>query len=725
MTNTLNGATTAAFVVALSQPLTEPVQVKWATKDGTGKAGTDYDAVSGSLTFAPGETSKQIQVTVYGRDPGQGAGDKSFYIVVEPPINAILDDTLVECTIVVMDDEGTPVTSVIVAQGRRGPKGEPGLSAYEQAVLMGYQGSIQDWMDDIADASQAAVRAKEYADDALESANAASAKANEAQNAVNAAYSITGRAFPTLALAQSSVSSLPANSEVKVLQDPIDTNNGSYVWNGSTLSKSTYDPFKDALDASSSEISKLNTTIAKKLDGLFDFYTYVDYPSFIQINEINQVLGTGTSEISSQISQNSSRIDALDATVKYTKQIYFDFHTDVSNPDFIQINEENQILGTGTNQKDIYGYDFYTGLDYPDILFLDASMKILKTSAGVDAGHIFDALPVTEKDSANLYFDGRNLRRNRSAYHPMYYQSNNTVIPYNQAQVVYNFFDALMAANSNYITKTQIGTSTLGLAVYQYKFTPPPKRVGSTMTQSQVRPVRIMINAGIHGSEKNGIIAVMCVFENLVNHWREYEMYDDLRMHCEFVVTPMMNIDGTNAITRKNANGVDCNRNFDWNWSIGGSSDPASDNYRGVSAFSEVESRIYRDAVLAYPSADLYIDVHHGGEAEIMWLGSNMQENVELLTNVGTEMSTYFHKNINPNLDPQTRLLYMTGNGDGTAAGYLCSTGKSALLFEGVGSDNTNIQTVFNARYFNELCLLKIIYAGFMRTKYRRELSTN
>ncbi|WEI10073.1 M14 family metallopeptidase [Acinetobacter soli] len=443
------------------------------------------------------------------------------------------------------------------------------------------------------------------------------------------------------------------------------------------------------------------------------------------MNEFNQIIGTGTNEADSLIKYNSSRIDSIDSYLKTTKFILFDFYTDQNISDFIQINEANQIIGTGTTVKDIYTYDFYTFDELPDLLFLDSNMKILKTEVEIDSEHLFDSLTVSEVFANNLYLDQRFIRRARSVYHQMYYQANNIVIPFNQAQKVYDFFDNLMASNTNYISKIQIGTSTRGLPVYQYKFTPPSKRIGSTLTQSQVKPVRIMINAGIHGSEKNGIIAVMCIFENLVNHWREFEFYDDLRMHCEFVVTPMMNIDGTNAITRKNSNGVDCNRNFDWNWSVGGSTDPASENYRGNTPFSEVESRIYRDAVLAYPDADLYIDVHHGGEAEIMWLGSNLQDNIELLTNVGTEMSTYFHKHINPSLDPQTRLLYITGNGDGTAAGYLCSTGKSALLFEGIGSDNTNIQTVFNARRFNELCLLKIIYSAFMRTKYRRALLIN
>ncbi|WOQ37393.1 M14 family metallopeptidase [Acinetobacter soli] len=498
-----------------------------------------------------------------------------------------------------------------------------------------------------------------------------------------------------------------------------------WLWNGSAWIDEGTSALDVAKDYSDQKTSDSNQLIAKKLNATFDFYTFNIYPSIIEINEAGQVLGTGTTTVELTANLALSQAEYLSQYQKYNQLNFFDFYTYSSFPDFIQINDSNQIIGTGTTEKDIYAYDFYTFSEYPDLLFVDSKMKILKTSTTIDAGHIFDSLPASEKDAVNLYLDQRYIRRARNSFHQMYYQANNTVIPLNQAQVVYDFFDNLMSNNSNYITKSQIGVSTLGLAMYQYKFTPPPKRIGSTLTQSQVKPVRIMINAGIHGSEKNGIIAVMCIFENLVNHWREYEMYDDLRMHCEFVVTPMMNIDGTNAITRKNANGVDCNRNFDWNWSIGGSTDPASDNYRGSAAFSEVESRNYRDTVLAYPNADLYIDVHHGGEAEIMWLGSNLQENIELLTNVGTEMSTYFHKHINPGLDPQTRLLYITGNGDGTAAGYLCSTGKSALLFEGVGSDNANIQTVFNARRFNELCLLKIIYSGFMRTKYRREILIN
>jgi hypothetical protein len=40
--------------------------VDWATTAGSATVGSDYQAVSGTLTFAPGETSKTITVNVIG-----------------------------------------------------------------------------------------------------------------------------------------------------------------------------------------------------------------------------------------------------------------------------------------------------------------------------------------------------------------------------------------------------------------------------------------------------------------------------------------------------------------------------------------------------------------------------------------------------------------------------------------------------------------------------------
>ena len=190
MSENLIGATTAVFPIRLSVAVESPVDVEWATRDGSAVAGSDYKAAAGTVTFLPGETEKQIEVQVYGQAITP-ADDKVFFIRLNPPSNAVLVDAILTCTINIIDDQGVPSVAVVVAEGRRGPKGDTGLSAYEQAVLMGYTGTLAEWMDQIADASKAADRAGDHAISASEDALKAQ---NAAKNAVFA-----GVIFPTTA----------------------------------------------------------------------------------------------------------------------------------------------------------------------------------------------------------------------------------------------------------------------------------------------------------------------------------------------------------------------------------------------------------------------------------------------------------------------------------------------------------------------------------------------
>ena len=56
---------TATFTVSMLVASPQTVTVDYATADGTAVAGVDYTAASGTLTFAPGETSQ----TVHGGPP--------------------------------------------------------------------------------------------------------------------------------------------------------------------------------------------------------------------------------------------------------------------------------------------------------------------------------------------------------------------------------------------------------------------------------------------------------------------------------------------------------------------------------------------------------------------------------------------------------------------------------------------------------------------------------
>jgi Calx-beta domain len=58
------GTTTMTFTVSLGAPGGRTVSVHYATADGTAIAPSDYAATSGDLVFAPGETTKSVNVTV-------------------------------------------------------------------------------------------------------------------------------------------------------------------------------------------------------------------------------------------------------------------------------------------------------------------------------------------------------------------------------------------------------------------------------------------------------------------------------------------------------------------------------------------------------------------------------------------------------------------------------------------------------------------------------------
>lgn len=102
-----SGTTTFSFVVGLSPASGRTVTVQYATADDTAKAGADYTAASGILTFAPGESTKTIPVAVLG-DTVLEAGE-TFTVTLSNPANASLgvsraigvianDDVAVACT---------------------------------------------------------------------------------------------------------------------------------------------------------------------------------------------------------------------------------------------------------------------------------------------------------------------------------------------------------------------------------------------------------------------------------------------------------------------------------------------------------------------------------------------------------------------------------------------------------------------------------------------------
>ena len=89
------------FTVRLNRAASAAVTVDYATADGTAAAGEDYTATSGTLTFAPGETSKTVSVPIL--DDAHDEGEETFRLKLSNAAGAVIADGEAVGTIVNTD----------------------------------------------------------------------------------------------------------------------------------------------------------------------------------------------------------------------------------------------------------------------------------------------------------------------------------------------------------------------------------------------------------------------------------------------------------------------------------------------------------------------------------------------------------------------------------------------------------------------------------------------
>lgn len=113
------GTTTATFTVTLSAISAQTVTVNYSTADNTATAASDYSANSGTLTFAPGETTKTIAIEVLGDTVDEP--NETFQVNLTGAAGGVISDNRGIGTI--MDDDGTPslsIDDVVVSEGSSG-----------------------------------------------------------------------------------------------------------------------------------------------------------------------------------------------------------------------------------------------------------------------------------------------------------------------------------------------------------------------------------------------------------------------------------------------------------------------------------------------------------------------------------------------------------------------------------------------------------------------------
>ena len=96
-----NSGALLTFTVTLNRAETERLTVDYATSDDSAQAGVDYAAASGTLTFAPGETEKTVEVTVF--DDSLDEGEETLTLTLSKASGAVIADATATGTIVNSD----------------------------------------------------------------------------------------------------------------------------------------------------------------------------------------------------------------------------------------------------------------------------------------------------------------------------------------------------------------------------------------------------------------------------------------------------------------------------------------------------------------------------------------------------------------------------------------------------------------------------------------------
>jgi hypothetical protein len=215
--------------------------------------------------------------------------------------------------------------------------------------------------------------------------------------------------------------------------------------------------------------------------------------------------------------------------------------------------------------------------------------------------------------------------------------------------------DALARLHPKIVKKILIGeTSQEKRKIYAVK-------ISNDVEKEQDKPA-ILFDGCHHADELMGAEICTAIIHMLVDGYnREAEVTDWVNCYEIFIV-PVVNVDGHNVVTRgidprwcKNARdtngngvlydyseGVNLNRNYDFNWAHGGSGDPTSERYRGPYPFSESENRAMRGLAEAQKFV-LSISYHSQGEVIYYpwdWRGRKAPDD-KLLTEIANALASH------------------------------------------------------------------------------------
>lgn len=115
------GTVEAVFALTLSAPSGREVRVDYSTKAGSAAAGADFQALSGTAVFTPGQTEREVRVAVVGDAIDELV--ETFQLTLAKPVNAVLATPGASATVVDDDTAQVAAADAEVVEGDAGNAG--------------------------------------------------------------------------------------------------------------------------------------------------------------------------------------------------------------------------------------------------------------------------------------------------------------------------------------------------------------------------------------------------------------------------------------------------------------------------------------------------------------------------------------------------------------------------------------------------------------------------
>jgi hypothetical protein len=213
---------------------------------------------------------------------------------------------------------------------------------------------------------------------------------------------------------------------------------------------------------------------------------------------------------------------------------------------------------------------------------------------------------------------------------------------------VNTYLDGLATARPDLAARFNVGQSLEGRTMSGIRITGAGGVAG--------KPA-VLFSGCQHAREWVAVSTPVYVADQLINLYDSDPDVHALLDRAVVYIVPIVNPDGyvytwtTDRLWRKNRRnngggtfGVDLNRNWGTGWGLDSGSSPngSSETYRGTAPFSEPETQVLRNFVLAHPELEAHIDFHSFSQL-ILWAwgyqsGQPANPAGAILTDIGTRM---------------------------------------------------------------------------------------